>query len=44
MNERGVPMTTITIDIPDDLAAKIDLGTSILLRELVGHAGAVAGY
>ena len=31
-------MTTITIDIPDDLAAKIDLGTlPILLRELVGH-------
>jgi hypothetical protein len=38
MNERGVPMTTITIEIPDDLAAKIDLGTlPILLRELVGH-------
>ena len=38
MNERGVPMTTIIIDIPDDLAAKIDLGTlPILLRELVGH-------
>jgi len=31
-------MTTITIDIPDDLAAKIDLDTlPILLRELVGH-------
>jgi hypothetical protein len=31
-------MTTITIEIPDDLAAKIDLGTlPILLRELVGH-------
>jgi hypothetical protein len=38
MNERGVPMTTITIEIPDDLATKIDLGTlPILLRELVGH-------
>ena len=33
MNARGVPMTTITIEIPDDLAAKIDLGTlPILLR------------
>ncbi len=31
-------MTTITIEIPDDLAAKIDLVTlPILLRELVGH-------
>ena len=31
-------MTTITIEIPDDLAAKIDLATlPILLRELVGH-------
>jgi hypothetical protein len=31
-------MTTITIEIPDDLAAKIDLGTlPILLRELVEH-------
>ena len=31
-------MTTITIEIPDDLAAKIDLGTlPTLLRELVGH-------
>jgi hypothetical protein len=38
MNERGVPMTTITIEIPDGLAAKIDLGTlPILSRELVGH-------
>ena len=31
-------MTTITIEIPDDLAAKIDLVTlPTLLRELVGH-------
>ena len=31
-------MTTITIEIPDDLAAKIDLVTlPISLRELVGH-------
>ena len=31
-------MTTITIDVPDDLAAKIDLVTlPILLRELVEH-------
>jgi hypothetical protein len=38
MNARGVPMTTITIEISDDLAAKIDLATlPILLRELVGH-------
>src|SRR5262249_46182239 len=38
MNARGVPMTMITIEIPDDLAAKIDLGAlPILLRELVGH-------
>src|SRR4029434_5485064 len=38
MNARGVPMTTVTIEIPDDLAAKIDLGTlPILLRELVGR-------
>jgi hypothetical protein len=38
MEKRGVPMTTITIEIPDDLAAKIDLVTlPILLRELIEH-------